>query len=175
MIAVHARTRAQKYEPGIDRSVITAVKRAVSIPVMGNGDINTVDDALTMLRETGCDGLMIARGAMGNPWLFSAVRAALDGTSDFTMPDPHGRFDVALAQVREMIAEKGEHVGLAEAKQHLAWYCWGLDGASGTRLQIMTATCYADMERAVRDLADAQDGRMRCLPPRAERRAQADE
>ena len=73
MICVHARTREQMYEPGVDRSVIAAVKNAVSIPVLGNGDIYTAADALSMMAETGCDGGMIARGAMGNPWVFSEI------------------------------------------------------------------------------------------------------
>ena len=144
MICVHARTREQMYEPGVDRSVITAVKQAVSIPVLGNGDIYTAADALSMLAETGCDGVMIARGAMGNPWIFSEIRAALDG-GDFTLPPASERFEVALAQVREMIAEKGERVGIAEAKKHLAWYCHGMDGAAAARGRIMQASTYDEM------------------------------
>ncbi len=139
LLCVHARTREQLYEPGVDRSVITAVKAAVSIPVLGNGDIYTAADALSMMEETGCDGVMIARGAMGNPWLFAEIAAALDGR-DFVLPPAAERFEVALAQVREMIAEKGERVGVAEAKKHLAWYCHGMEGAAAARGRIMQAT-----------------------------------
>ncbi len=141
LLCVHARTREQLYEPGVDRSVIAAVKAAVSVPVLGNGDIYSAADALSMMEETGCDGVMIARGAMGNPWIFAEVAAALDGR-EFTLPSPAARFEVALAQVREMIAEKGERVGVAEAKKHLAWYCHGLDGAAAARGRIMQATDY---------------------------------
>lgn len=168
MICVHGRTRAQGYEPGVDRDVIRRVKEAVSVPVLGNGDLNSPEDALSMMRETGCDGVMFARGAMGHPWIFAETAALLTGTT-FTPPTPHERFDVALAQVREMIEEKGERIGLAEAKKHLAWYCWGLDGAAGCRTQIMQSTTLDEMETAVRLLADSQDGRLRTLPPRAER------
>lgn len=168
MICVHGRTRVQGYAPGVDRSVIRAVKEAVSIPVFGNGDVNEPEDAVSMMAETGCDGVMIARGAMGRPWIFAETVAALGGPA-FTPPTPHERFDVALAQVREMIAEKGERVGLAEAKKHLAWYCTGLDGAAGCRMQIMQASSLDEMEAAVRLLADSQDGRLRELPPRSER------
>ncbi len=151
MICIHARTREQLYEPGIHRSVITAVKAAVSVPVLGNGDIYTAADALSMMAETGCDGVMIGRGAMGNPWLFSEIRAALDGTP-FTPPPASERFEIALTQVREMIAEKGERVGVAEAKKHLAWYCHGLDGAAAARGRIMQATCYDHLAAIMREM-----------------------
>ncbi len=151
MITVHARTREQMYEPGVDRSVIAAVKRAVSIPVLGNGDIYTASDALSMMAETGCDGVMIARGAMGNPWVFSEICAALDG-KDFTMPSAAERFEVALAQVREMIGEKGERVGVAEAKKHLAWYCHGMEGAAAARGRLMQAATYDELAAILREM-----------------------
>ena len=151
MITVHARTREQMYEPGVDRSVITAVKQAVSIPVLGNGDIYTAADALSMMEETGCDGVMIARGAMGNPWVFSEICAALDG-KDYTPPPAAERFEVALAQVREMIAEKGERVGVSEAKKHLAWYCHGMEGAAAARGRLMQAASYDEMAAILREM-----------------------
>ena len=151
MITVHARTREQMYEPGVDRSVITAVKRAVSIPVLGNGDIYTAADALSMMEETGCDGVMIARGAMGNPWVFSEICAALDGNS-YTPPPMAERFEVALAQVKEMIAEKGERIGVAEAKKHLSWYCHGIEGAAAARGRLMQATSYEELAVILREM-----------------------
>ena len=151
MLTVHARTREQMYEPGVDRSVITAVKQAVSIPVLGNGDIYTAADALSMMAETGCDGVMIARGAMGNPWIFSEIRAALEG-GEFTLPPASERFEVALAQVREMIAEKGERVGVAEAKKHLAWYCHGMEGAAAARGRLMQAESYDELAAILREM-----------------------
>lgn len=169
LLCIHGRTRTQGYAPGVNRTVIRAVKQAVSIPVLANGDIYTPADALSMLEETGCDGLMLGRGVMGRPWLFAEIRAALHG-EEYMPPDPQERFDIALAQVREMISEKGERVGLAEAKKHLAWYCTGLDGAAECRLRIMQADALADMEAAVRELAESQDGRLRMLPPRSERK-----
>ena len=151
MITVHARTREQMYEPGVDRSVITAVKRAVSIPVLGNGDIYTAADALSMMAETGCDGVMIARGAMGNPWVFSEICAALDGR-DYTPPPMAERFEVALAQVKEMIAEKGERIGVAEAKKHLSWYCHGIEGAAAARGRLMQAASYDELAVILREM-----------------------
>lgn len=153
MICVHGRTREQMYEPGVRRDVIAAVKAAVRIPVLGNGDIYTAHDALSMMKETGCDGVMIARGAMGNPWIFSEVRAALEGKT-YTHPTPTERFEVALTQVREMIEEKGERVGVAEAKKHLAWYCRGIEGAAATRSRIMQATGYEELERIMRAFSE---------------------
>ena len=151
MITIHARTREQMYEPGVDRSVITAVKRAVSIPVLGNGDIYTAADALSMMAETGCDGVMIARGAMGNPWVFSEICAALDGR-DYTPPPMAERFEVALAQVKEMIAEKGERIGVAEAKKHLSWYCHGIEGAAAARGRLMQAASYDELAVILREM-----------------------
>ncbi len=152
MICIHGRTREQMYEPGVNREIIAAVKAAVSIPVLGNGDIYTAADALSMMRDTGCDGVMIARGAMGNPWIFSEIRAALSGKA-YKYPAPSERFEVALGQVREMIEEKGERVGVAEAKKHLAWYCHGIEGAAATRSRIMQATGYAELEAIMRNFA----------------------
>ena len=151
MITVHARTREQMYEPGVDRSVIRAVKEAVSIPVLGNGDIYTAADALSMMAETGCDGVMIARGAMGNPWVFSEICAALDGR-DYAPPPAAERFETALNQVREMITEKGERVGIAEAKKHLAWYCHGMEGAAAARGRLMQATSYDELAVILREM-----------------------
>lgn len=153
MLTVHARTREQMYEPGVDRSVITAVKQAVSIPVLGNGDVYTAADALSMMAETGCDGVMIARGAMGNPWVFSEICAALDGR-DFTLPSASERFEVALAQVREMITEKGERVGVAEAKKHLSWYCHGMEGAAAARSRLMQAVSYDELAAILREMGE---------------------
>ena len=151
MICIHGRTREQMYEPGVNREVIAQVKAAVDVPVFGNGDIYTAQDALSMMEETGCDGVMIARGAMGNPWIFSEIKATLSG-EPFVMPAPRERFDVALAQVKEMISEKGERVGLAEAKKHLGWYCKGLSGAATARHSIMQAATYNELAAVVQTL-----------------------
>ena len=148
MICVHARTREQMYNPGIDISVIRRVKEAVDVPVIGNGDIYTAADAINMMKETGCDGVAIGRGAMGNPWLFSEIKAAMEGKS-YTPPAVFERFDVALSQIREMIEEKGERVGVAEAKKHLAWYCHGMDGAASARNRIMQAASYDELAAVV--------------------------
>jgi tRNA-dihydrouridine synthase B len=138
-ICVHGRTREQMYRPGVDLSAIAAVCAAVSIPVIGNGDIMSAADAINMKEKTGCDGLMIARGAMGNPWLFAEIKAALEGR-EFVPPTLEERIETAISQMDRMIEEKGERVGFAESKKQLAWYIHGVTGAAEARGRLMTAT-----------------------------------
>ena len=138
LICVHARTREQLYTPGIDLGVIEAVKKAVKIPVIGNGDVFSGDDALNMMNVTGCDGIMIGRGSMGNPWIFSEIRARIAG-NEFTKPLITERIDTAIEQLDSTIEHKGERVGLAEGKKHMAWYLSGIRGAASARHSIMTA------------------------------------
>ncbi len=138
LICVHARTKEQLYTKGIDLSVIERTKRAVSIPVIGNGDIYTAADAVAMMDKTGCDGVMIGRGAEGNPWIFSEIAATMENRA-FTPPTLEERLSLAAYQLDEMIALKGERTGLAEAKKHMAWYIGGVRGAAAARASIMTA------------------------------------
>ena len=138
LICVHARTREQLYVKGIDLSVIERVKKAVSIPVIGNGDVDCADTAKEMLDKTGCDGIMIGRGAMGNPWIFSEISAFLSGTP-YTPPTLAERFAVAEEHFRSMLREKGDRVGLAEAKKHMSWYIAGVNGAAAARAKMMEA------------------------------------
>ncbi|MBR2620854.1 MAG: tRNA dihydrouridine synthase DusB [Clostridia bacterium] len=150
-ICVHGRTREQMYRPGVDLDAIAAVKAAVSIPVIGNGDIMSVADALNMKEKTGCDGLMIARGAMGNPWLFAEIAAALEGR-EFVPPSLQERIETALSQMAQMIEEKGERVGFAESKKQMAWYIHGVVGAAEARGRLMTATTPCEVETVMRGL-----------------------
>ena len=138
LICVHGRTRQQFYAPSSDNGIIAETKRAVRIPVVGNGDIVTGADAIRMLEETSCDALMIGRGALGNPWIFDEVRAALEGR-EFVPPTPAQRLDVALAHAADMVARKGERIGIPEARKHMAWYCKGLRGATTARGALMHA------------------------------------
>lgn len=132
LITVHGRTRQQFYAPYSDNTVIAAVKRAVRIPVVGNGDLFTAADVKRMREETDCDGVMIARGAMGNPFLFEEIIAAEQGEI-YTPPTDRQRLEVALAHAADIVARKGERVGLAECRKHMLSYCRGLRGAAVAR------------------------------------------
>ena len=148
LICVHARTREQLYAPGADWQVITDTKRAVSIPVVGNGDVNSAEDAIRLFAQTNCDGVMVGRGAIGNPWIFSEIIARLEGKT-FAYPSVAERLRVASEHLEQMILHKGERVGLAEAKKHIAWYLTGLHGAASARARIMTAEKQEDVVRVL--------------------------
>lgn len=156
LIAVHGRTRAQMYAPSADLGVIADVKKSVSVPVVGNGDILSAADAIRMYEQTGCDGVMIARGALGNPWLFAEIRALLEG-GVYTPPTLAERMETALSQIAFMVEEKGERIAMAEARKHLSWYIKGIDGAAAARLAINTASTLAEMTAILRDLAEGTE------------------
>lgn len=138
MICVHGRTREQMYAGRADLSVIAAVKAAVRVPVVGNGDIFSAEDARRMLRETDCDGVMIARGAMGNPWIFDELRADIDGVP-FTPPIDREIIDTAVEHLDLMCADKPAAVAVREARKLIAYYIHGFPGAAAARGAINAA------------------------------------
>jgi len=151
MICVHGRTRKQMYAPSADWEIIRRVKEAVSIPVVGNGDIFCAADALRMQKETGCDGVMIARGAQGNPWIFAEIRSAMEGLP-YTPPTLHERLEVALEHAAMIVAEKGERVGIAESRKHMAWYLHGVRGAAAARGELMRCESLGQIRAIFADL-----------------------
>ncbi len=155
LICVHARTKEQLYSPGIDLGVIEGVKRAVSIPVVGNGDIYTAADAKKMMTDTGCDGVMVGRGAEGNPWIFEEIQAAIEGR-EYTPPTPEERFATAISHLEDTLRRKGERVGIAEAKKHMAWYTMGLRDSASARANIMVATTKEQIEDVFKRLLDSE-------------------
>ena len=156
-ICVHGRTRQQMYAPAADWDIIRRVKEAVLIPVIGNGDLFTADDAMRMLRETGCDGVMIARGAQGNPWIFRELISAMEGIP-YTPPDTAERLAVAYRHAEALVREKGEKIGISESCKHMAWYVHGMRGAAAVRGQLMQVSSLADIRAAFDRLAE-ENGR----------------
>ena len=132
LICVHGRTRQQLYAPPVDRATIRAVKQAVSVPVVANGGIYTARDAAEMLEDTGCDGVAIGQGAMGNPWLFRAIREYLDGNTEYE-PSLSERGETALLHLRLLVEYKGEYIGTREARRQIAYYMRGIRGAAEMR------------------------------------------
>lgn len=132
-VTVHGRTRAQMYAPPSDRECIRRVKAAVRIPVIANGDIVTAADAASMYEETGCDLVMIGRGALGAPWLFTEIQALLNEGRTLPPPPPSRRMAVLYRQIEMAVSFKGEKVALLEARKHAAWYMRGLRGGAAYR------------------------------------------
>lgn len=149
-ITVHGRTREQLYAPGVDLSVIRRVKEAVSVPVIGNGDIFSVSDALRMREQTGCDGVMIARGALGNPFLFREIGAAWEGR-EAPPPTFDERIDTALLQLSLMVEEKGEYTAVREARPMLGRYLKGIRGSATVRDALCRIESAAEAEEILRE------------------------
>ncbi len=132
-VAVHGRTRQQFYEGKADWGIIAEVKQAVKVPVFGNGDIFTVEDGLRMLAETGVDGLMIGRGADGNPWIFRELAAVLRGEERPAAPSLQERLAQAAEHLDMLIDYKGEHISVKEMRRHISAYLKGLPHAAEFR------------------------------------------
>ena len=147
-ICVHGRTREQMYEPYANWEYIRAVKEAVSIPVIGNGDIFSAADAIRMLEETGVDSLMIGRGAMGNPFIFDEIQHYFDKKT-YTPPTIFDKIRVARQQLVYMIEEKGEGVAVCEARKHFAWYLKGERGSAAVRDEINHASTLTELNTII--------------------------
>lgn len=132
-ITVHGRTREQFYSGKADLNIIAAVKRAVDIPVIGNGDITNADDAAQMLEKTGCDMVMVGRGALGNPWIFMEINAWLNDLRPILPPSPAEKVTVILKHIKDMCEYKGEEIAMREARKHVGWYMKGFQNAAELR------------------------------------------
>ncbi|GAF66485.1 nitrogen regulation transcriptional regulator [Bacillus sp. TS-2] len=135
-VAVHGRTRVQMYEGVADWSVIKEVKEAVNIPVIGNGDVGTPQDAKRMLEEIGVDGVMIGRAALGNPWMLYRTIKYLENGVLHPEPEAREKIDVCMLHLDRLIDLKGERVAVREMRKHAAWYLKGLNGGGKVRQQI---------------------------------------
>ena len=135
-IFIHGRTRDRMYAPPVDLSVIAAVKNAVNVPVIGNGDVFTAFDAKNMLKETGCDGLMIGRGALGRPYFFTAVKHYLDTNEILCEPSPKEKCEYMLRHIRMLAQSEGEKSAMMKARKHAAWYTKGIKNSAAFRREM---------------------------------------
>lgn len=151
-IAVHGRTRSQFYSGKADWDIIREVKKAVSIPVIGNGDIREPRDAERMLEETGCDAVMIGRAAMGNPWIFKQVIHYLQTGETLSRPSGEEYVATALRHLELLVQYKGEYIGVREMRKHAAWYLKGLPGAARLRRELNSAQTRQEMVAIIEKL-----------------------
>ena len=154
LICVHARTREQMYNPGIDISIIESVKKAVNIPVVGNGDIYTANDALSIIERTGCDGIMIGRGAIGNPYIFEEIIAGLN-KEEYQKPTLEKAIETCIRHINLIREDKGEHTASAEIKKHAAMYIKGVRSAASVRDRIMKTHSTYEIEEILHEIKNA--------------------
>lgn len=157
LLAVHGRTREQMYIPPIDAGAIAAIKQAVTIPVLANGDVTTAEGALELLEKTGCDGVMIGRGALGDPWLFDRVRAALLGEEMPAEPTLNQRMAALRRQIYEMCEEKGEWLAMPQARSQAMHYMKGLRGAASLRRYCSMLEHFTDVDKLIDAVYRLQD------------------
>ena len=145
-VAVHGRTRVQYYTGEADWNIIKEVKKAVSIPVIGNGDVTTGEQAIRMREETGCDGVMIGRGAQGNPWIFRELLEYEKTGKLPERPSPEVIRETMLRHARLQMEYKGDFIGIREMRKHVAWYTKGMKGSSKLRDEINRTESYEELE-----------------------------
>ena len=151
-VAVHGRTREQYYSGKADWAIIRQVKEAVSMPVIGNGDVTSPEKAEELVRQTGCDGVMVARGAQGNPWIFSQL---VEYEKTGVVPAHPGKDEVRemmLRHARLQLEYKGDYLGIREMRKHVAWYTKGIPGAARLREKINRVESYEELENLLTSL-----------------------
>ncbi len=152
-VTVHGRTREQMYAPGADWDIIRQVKQAVNIPVIGNGDVVSAQAAAQLLEQTGCDAVMVGRGALGNPWIFAQINAYLtDSCRIVPPPELSERMLVMMKHIALMCEHKGEHRAMNEARKHVGWYLKGMKNAASFRRRAGTLETWKQLEELVRDI-----------------------
>ena len=160
-VAVHGRTREQFYSGRADWDIIRQVKEAVSIPVIGNGDLLTAEDVIAMEAQTGCDGFMIARGAQGNPWIFRQILHYFETGRHLAKPTLEEVTQMILRHARMMLEFKGEYIGIREIRKHAAWYTAGYPNSARLRVAINNVESFEALEEL---LMNNLDGRLQDEP-----------
>jgi len=155
LLSIHGRTRDQFYSGKADWDIIRDVKNAIEIPVFGNGDIFSVEDAIRMKDHTGVDGLMVARGVQGNPWLINEINTYFDTGKIIAGPEPKEKVQIALKQLELMIKYKGEHRGIMEMRKHAAWYLKGIRGSSKIKDQLNRVNNKKAIESLLNDFVES--------------------
>ncbi len=159
LVAVHGRTREQMYQPGtVDWKVIAAVKKAVKIPVLGNGDIESAEDAKAMMDATGCDSVMVGRAALGDPWIFEQIRAVVNGRPMPEKPTLRQRMQAMRSQIYDMCEEKGEWAAMPQARSQALYYMRGLKGAAALRRACCELSHFEDVDRLIEKVYEAGNG-----------------
>ncbi|MDD2482032.1 MAG: tRNA dihydrouridine synthase DusB [Lutispora sp.] len=154
-IAVHGRTREQFYTGKADWNIIREVKKALTIPVIGNGDIYSPQDAKSMMEETGCDAVMIGRGAQGNPWIFKRIEEYLSTGILLEEPTAKERIEMLIRHMNMLVQYKGEYIGIKEMRKHASWYLKSLPGSCAIKNQIFTMTQKNEIERFLNSYLDS--------------------
>ena len=154
-IAVHGRTREQYYSGKADWEIIRKVKKAVKIPVIGNGDVLTPQDAIDMRKQTGCDGVMIGRGAQGNPWIFKQILHYEQTGELLEKPSPQEVTEMILRHAKMQMEFKGEYIGMREIRKHAAWYTAGYKNSAKLRGKINETETYEELKELLSHLGNA--------------------
>ncbi|MBE5858862.1 MAG: tRNA dihydrouridine synthase DusB [Butyrivibrio sp.] len=150
-VAVHGRTREQYYSGKADWSIIKKVKEAVGIPVLGNGDVTDGESAKRLMKETGCDGIMIGRAAEGNPWIFREVIGYLEG-EEVQRPTMQEMYDTIIRHADLQLKYKGEYIGIREMRKHVSWYTTGLPGSARFRAMVNTMDDMEALKKACAEI-----------------------
>lgn len=156
MITVHGRTRKQMYSGDADLDIIKNVKSAIGIPVIGNGGIFSARDALKMMEYTSCDGIMVGRGAEGNPFIFKEIKAAFEGV-EYVPPCDKERLEAAIFHAEMLCKYKGEYIGIHEARKHMAWYLKGIRGSSKKRAECNYIESIEDLKKLINEFENELD------------------